>query len=75
MVSDNVIPWPKPKRVYLGNDVWETRLPDGNYEMEMAFSPSELAILEDAASRAGVTVNQLIKNRLLGRSDDGTPSH
>jgi len=27
---------------------------------------------EDAAARAGVTVNQLIKNRLLGRSDNAT---
>jgi hypothetical protein len=61
-----------PKRVYIGNDMWETRHPDGGAYWEMGFSPSELAILEDAAARAGVTVNQLIKNRLLGRSDDET---
>ena len=52
--------------------MWETRLPDGSAEMEMAFSPRELAILQDAAARAGVSVNQLIKNRLLGRSDNAT---
>jgi hypothetical protein len=61
-----------PKRVYIGNDMWETRHPNGGSEFEMAFSPSELAILEDAAARAGVTVNQLVKNRLLGRSDNAT---
>jgi hypothetical protein len=61
-----------PKRVNIGNDMWETRHPDGGAYFEMAFTPTELARLEDIAARAGVTVNQLVKNRLLGRSDNAT---
>ena len=64
-----------PKRVYIGNDMWETRHPDGGAEWEIGFSPTEYAMLEDDAARAGVTVNQLAKNRLLGRDDNATTPH
>ena len=53
----------------------ETRHPDGGAEWEIGFSPTEYAMLEDYAARAGVTVNQLAKNRLLGRDDNATTPH
>jgi hypothetical protein len=56
------------QRVYIGNDIWETRHPDGSADWDIAFSPAEMARLEADAARAGIAVEQLIKNRMLGRT-------
>jgi hypothetical protein len=56
-----------PKRVYLGNDIWETKLEDGGSYLEFAFTKTELAALEADAAKTGIT-EQLIKHRLFRRA-------
>ena len=54
-----------PERVYLGDEVWETRLDNGEFELEIALSDNERAALTADAGKAGLTVSRLLKNRLL----------
>lgn len=58
-----------PKRTYLGDDVWETRRADGGSELEMAFTEAEYAALKADADKAGISVNDLVKQRLLAPAD------
>jgi len=54
-----------PKREYIGNDIWVTHFPDGSADFEIACTPEEHAALEADAAKAGMTVEQLMKSRLL----------
>jgi hypothetical protein len=56
---------PKPKRVYLGDDVWETTFENGEVEFEIHYDDEEHAALEADAAKAGLTVDELIKKRIL----------
>lgn len=58
-------PYGKPKRVYLGDDVWETTFENGEVEFEILTDDEEHAALEAAAAKAGLTVSELVKNRIL----------
>jgi hypothetical protein len=57
------------ERVYVGNDIWVTTYPDGSENWEILCTETEDATLRAAAAAAGVTVEQLMKNRLLQRPD------
>jgi hypothetical protein len=62
-------PKSKPgKRKYIGNDIWVTELPDGGRQWDIAFSEDEHANLQTEADETGLTVEQVIKWRLLGDS-------
>jgi hypothetical protein len=60
----------KAKRKYLGNDVWETRLPDGDTLLEIGCTEEEAAALNADAEAAGLTVSDLMKMRCLGKDDE-----
>jgi hypothetical protein len=68
--SGTAIAMPKPKRVHLGNDVWETRLPDGDTLIEIGCTEEEAAALDTDAEAAGLTVSDLMKMRCLGKHDE-----
>ena len=54
-----------PKRKYLGNHIWEIRYADGSVDIEIACTEDEDAAQKADAARAGMTVEQLMKSRLL----------
>ena len=58
------------ERVYIGNDIWVTTSPDGIEDWEILCTEAEEAALRADAAAAGVTVEQLLRNRLLQRPDD-----
>jgi hypothetical protein len=61
---------PKPKRVHIGDDVWETCLPDGDTLIEVGCTEEEAAALDADAEAAGLTVSDLMKMRCFGKHDE-----
>jgi hypothetical protein len=60
----------KAKRKYLGDDVWETLLPDGDTLLEIGCTKEQAAAFNADAEAAGLTVSDLFKMRCLGKYDE-----